>query len=504
MELKVFKDTVSVWQQLADLTLELPVETEIMLPDYLPEIFKVIKSFVTPVILQKQVVAGKLTLEGYFRLTVFYQSDDGQSLCPLEQKLPFSKTAELKAPACGRYRVSVAGESEYLNVRAISGRRLDIKGAYAFHTLISGETEQEVISAMSGAGVQTKSCDLSFTRILADAEKQFTAEDTLTFDQPPAVILYTQVTGAVSEIKIVSGKAVIKGTLNLTVVYRAEPGSNLLRSTKELAFNQIMDVENLTEECECVARVLPGGCTVVAGENDQNTMASVSATLQLTAFRASTASAVCDAYSTVNEAETQSTTILTEQIEDHFYNTVTVTASGALPDAGSQILDCMASVLPPQTVLEDGKLVIRGRAIAHLICANSQGELECYDKPCEYQLPKKYEGGDEMATAEAVAVFESASAHKAGDEAACELTISVAGLVMRHFHTEVLESMTCDTPLEQPADDVALRIYYGRAGEELFAIAKHYHADPARIAADSGVQGPMLEQDTRLLIPCAE
>ena len=52
MDLKVFRDTVSVSQQLCDLTLEHPVETEILIPDYQPEIFKIVKSFVTPVILQ--------------------------------------------------------------------------------------------------------------------------------------------------------------------------------------------------------------------------------------------------------------------------------------------------------------------------------------------------------------------------------------------------------------------------------------------------------------------
>ena len=36
MELKVFRDTVSVSQQLCDLTLEHPVETEILIPDYQP------------------------------------------------------------------------------------------------------------------------------------------------------------------------------------------------------------------------------------------------------------------------------------------------------------------------------------------------------------------------------------------------------------------------------------------------------------------------------------
>lgn len=504
MELKVFKDTVSVWQQLTDLTLELPVETEIMLPDYLPEIFKIIKSFVTPVILQKQVVAGKLTLEGYFRLTVLYQSDDGQSLCPLEQKLPFSKTVELKAPACARYRVSVAGESEYLNVRAVSGRRLDVKGAYAFHTVISGEIDQDIISALSGAGIQTRSCQLAFTRILADTEKQFTVEDDLAFEQPPTVILYTQSSGSVGEIKIVSGKAVIKGTLKLTVVYRAAPGSKLLRSVKEIPFNQIVDVEGLTDECECTARVVPTGCTVVAGDNNQSTVASVSATIQLMALRKSSTDAICDAFSTTNETENQTRTVLAEQIVDQFYNTVTVTTSGTLPDADSQIIDCLATVLPPQTAIENGQLSIKGKAIAHLICVNSIGELECYDKPCEYQLPKKYDGSDELLGAEAVALFENASAQKSGDEASCELSITVAGTVTQRTRTEVLDSIICDTPLVREDDGIALRIYYGREGEDIFSVAKRYHADPARIAADSGIEGEVLTEDARLLIPSAE
>ena len=43
MELKVFKDTIASYGGRWETRLELPVETEILIPDYLPAVFKIVK-----------------------------------------------------------------------------------------------------------------------------------------------------------------------------------------------------------------------------------------------------------------------------------------------------------------------------------------------------------------------------------------------------------------------------------------------------------------------------
>ena len=43
MELKVYKDTVTAAESICDTKLELPVETEMLIPDYLPQVFKIVK-----------------------------------------------------------------------------------------------------------------------------------------------------------------------------------------------------------------------------------------------------------------------------------------------------------------------------------------------------------------------------------------------------------------------------------------------------------------------------
>ena len=74
MELKIFRDTMPQASTVCTVKAELPLETEILVSDYLPPVFKLVKCFAKPVILQKQLQPGRLTLEGYLRCTVYYQA----------------------------------------------------------------------------------------------------------------------------------------------------------------------------------------------------------------------------------------------------------------------------------------------------------------------------------------------------------------------------------------------------------------------------------------------
>ncbi|MFR4260703.1 DUF3794 domain-containing protein [Gemmiger formicilis] len=98
MELKVFKDTIASYGGRWETRLELPVETEILIPDYLPAVFKIVKCLITPVVLQNRVAGGRWQVEGYLRCTVFYQSEEpGTRLLRTEQKFAFEKSVELPA-----------------------------------------------------------------------------------------------------------------------------------------------------------------------------------------------------------------------------------------------------------------------------------------------------------------------------------------------------------------------------------------------------------------------
>ena len=131
MELKVFKDTIASYGGRWETRLELPVETELLIPDYLPAVFKIVKCLITPVVLQNRVTGNRWQTEGYLRCTVYYQSEEpGARLLRTEQKFAFEKSVELPAGQYAEGPAQVWGEPEYCNCRAVSEHRIDLRGAY--------------------------------------------------------------------------------------------------------------------------------------------------------------------------------------------------------------------------------------------------------------------------------------------------------------------------------------------------------------------------------------
>lgn len=109
MELKVFRDVLPAAGADCTAKAELPLETELLISDYLPPVQRIVKCFAKPVVLQKQLAPGRLTLEGYLRCTVYYQGEEGAGLCQTEQKLPFTKALELPSFAATAWTACVEG-----------------------------------------------------------------------------------------------------------------------------------------------------------------------------------------------------------------------------------------------------------------------------------------------------------------------------------------------------------------------------------------------------------
>ena len=234
MELKVFRDVLPAAGADCTAKAELPLETELLISDYLPPVQRIVKCFAKPVVLQKQLAPGRLTLEGYLRCTVYYQGEEGAGLCQTEQKLPFTKALELPSFAATAWTACVEGQTEYLNCRAVNPRRIEVRGAYGLVVSVYAQLSTEVITALSEGGIEQKPVTLAGVRRAATLEKLVTIEGALTFPKPPAAILDITGTAEVRELKRMQGKAVAKGVLHVLCGWRAEGDAALRSQTADL------------------------------------------------------------------------------------------------------------------------------------------------------------------------------------------------------------------------------------------------------------------------------
>lgn len=500
----MYKDTVHKSEMLCSQKLEHPLETELLIPDYLPGIFKIVKALVSLVVLQKQVNGTKYAVDGYLRITLLYQSDGEEGLCAAEQKVPFQKQFELKG---GDYKTvfgEIEGEVEYLNCRAVNQRRVDIRGAYYLTARVFGQAQEEIVTVISGEGVQQKVVPVQATSLITQGDKQFTLEEAMLFEAPPAAVLYTNCRAQLGDVKVVSGKAVVKGEVTAEITYRTEGSSRLLKTEKSLPFNQIIDLEGASESCRCTVRVDIHGCTISAGENGEDTMVSTTCLLNARVYKDAEYYAVRDAFSTQYEMEVETKDLVTDLLHDTFTNTIEVKVGGPLPDDSAEIIDCVVTKGAPELIQTEGGLAIHGKVTAHLVCKNSLGEMECYDKTGEYTLPKRYDLAPENATLFGEERVLTCVSGKNGAEAAAEISLVVSGEILEKRTAQVVGASQAGDKLDKASDEAALIIYYAQKGEDVFYIAKHYHANPEKITQLAGLTGDIVEEKCQLLIPAAE
>ena len=506
MELKVFRDVLPAAGADCTAKAELPLETELLISDYLPPVFKLVKCFAKPVVLQKQLQPGRLTLEGYLRCTVYYQGEEGAGLCQTEQKLPFTKALELPSFAATAWTACVEGQTEYLNCRAVNPRRIEVRGAYGLVVSVHAQLSTEVITALSEGGIEQKPVTLAGVRRAATLEKLVTIEGALTFPKPPAAILDITGTAEVRELKRMQGKAVAKGVLHVLCGWRAEGDAALRSQTADLPFNQILDADGLSEDCRCLCVAEPVGFTLTEGEGEEPSRLTANLMLRLRAWRPYQLQCVADAFSTKFETEQTPQTVQTESLACTLDETVTLTGSGPLPDAGAKILACFASFGPALLAYRENNWNLTSRVTVTAFGENSLSELESYEKVLELALPLERElPSDAELIPECWLRAEDLRCVCANGTLEVTLSVKAEGAILQRSGNTCVGSIALGEPLTPADPEISLRIYYAQAGEELFAIARRFHVSPAQmLAANDLAEGTTaIDAPRRLLVPGA-
>ena len=501
MELKVFRDTLSAAGSFFTVKSEIPIETEILISDYLPQVFKIVKCFVRVVVLQKQLQSGRLTLDGYLRCVVYYQGENGQGLCQAEQKLPFSKALELPALEYSAWSATVGGETEYLNCRAVNQRRVEVRGAFSVSASVFTQLQQEVVTMVSDCGSEQKQTAVRGTRNSASLDKLITADSEFDFEERPAAVLDITGTAQVREMKLISGKAVVKGEIAAQLAYRTGPEDALRAQRVAVPFHQILDIDGLTEDCRCFCTVEPVGFTVAAADGGAESRDKLTATamLHLRAFRDFEINVVSDVFSTAYETEATAGQIVTETLEKEIGENETLQVQIPLPEPDAQVLACFAGFVPPEPVSEDGRTQLRVRGILTLLTRNSLGEIESSDKAAELTVPLPVSGTE--LHIECWAGVDSVACSAAGDMAELTVGLRLDGFVLcRHGCPSVAE-VSVGEPLQPQDPEISLRIYYARAGEQVFDIARRFHVSPGDMMCVNDLPEETLSAGRRLLVP---
>lgn len=514
MDFKVNREEIASAEVIFDDTQEQSVELDYVLPDYFPEIFKIIKCMTVPKILSYDVSGDKLTYEMAVCIRVLYCSENSSAVQSVEQKLNYTKTVEFgRTASCPR--VSISPRVDYINCRAVNSRRIDIRGAVSIKIRITDLCKKEIICDAFGGNIQLKKIPVTYPANRLHTSKRITVSEEfdLGMSKPPIVnILRSDAVIASNDKKVIANKLIAKGEVYINMLYSCQKdGADSVEAMQfTLPFSQIVDLEGIDERFVCSVDTEIISCDIEPrSDGDGNSKVadcSVVLLIDCNAYRTVSAELAADEYSTSYKTDSVKSDIKIEIPPRQINSSCVVKGSMEYSDGG---IDCIYDVwcsingVTARPDTENGGIAINGSAVYCVMAKNSSGEPILLEKEEPFTASVSVEGINESSYAEVKLTPISCSYNLASDnsiEAKAELKITgeVGGTVNICGITEL--SVDENEPLKKSGDH-ALKLYFTDENEDLWEIAKKYGTSVAAIMEENEIEDDMISCKGMILIP---
>jgi len=499
MECKVTGDTVLMYDTVFEGTAEQPVDVEFTLPDYCPDVGRVLKCRATPIILTREIGDNGITVGGTARLEVLYADGHGGQVRCCTHDLPFTTTVAA-AGLPDDARACVEAKVDYINCRAVSQRRIDIHGAFTVRASAVCRRQFTVTSSAEGAGVLTRKqiCDISTA--IGHTQTAFTISES--FDLPeskPAVAAVVRSCADVAAVdcKPIANKLIVKGSADLTVVYCSNEGS-LEHMSYSIPFSQFFDLIGADDESVCDAE-LSVSCVELSLRTDSDGeyrrfTADIKCFADIRAYRDDTVTVISDAYSTQCELKLERKLLTLDRYISASTQKVRTEGRLSFPGGISEVLDAWCEPMP----ISGGKTA--GSVLLCAIIRNEEGGCEYGETTCSFECPAGESGEDIYSQSQVSACGCDYSLNgRSGLELCGELRVRTADF--RRMQIPCVAGLEPDDSRpKNDCDAPAVVMYFASEGEELWDIAREHNASADGIAQDNGLTDGRLTENKLLLI----
>lgn len=509
MEYSLLKKTISVKEIVFDGCSEQPVDLDLTLPDYCPDILRILKCRVTPKILTKSISGDRLDIEGTAEIKILYIDSIKKSVRCSDHNVPFSTSFNMKQSPQNAI-VTAKVKTEYINCRALSPRRLDIHGAFSVCTKVICKSDKEFPVSIDDDNVQVKGNNVNISTLVGMGQQQFILSDTVTLGAETSnieSILKSDATIIKGECKAISNKVMVKGDVNIRVLYLADLNTGETKIFDyTLPFNEILDADGVDENCLCLTNIelVNHIVNIKSDYSEANKAVTFEIKLSATALGYSTQEIepIDDAYSTDYDLNlVYSQTQLSSIEKTYSENCITKATVEAGCDNILSISDLWCEHCSTTTFIEDGNLLIKGKLNMCILAKNSENMPFYSERAIEFTYPVSLSEPD--ISAEVEGIVQSIS-YRINGSNSIDFRIETKLDITLLTNKSVRYVTSAEADLEHPRvkdSDTALTLYYATKGESVWSIAKKYAVCCNAVMKENDLSDDDIASSIMLFIP---
>lgn len=508
MNLESTKKNILAAKKVYEKRNEYPVDCEFTLPDYCPDIERILKCNITSRISGISVLSDTAQVDINTVICVLYVTKEDKLF---GYEMPMSLSKSINVGLIDKETIkSYSSKTEYVNCRAVNNRKIDIHGSISVMLKLLINEEKNYISDIADTSVVLKRCKEKILQPMGFAEKQINISDDITLSQSSGSvsnIIKSDACVLVDECKTIANKAIIKLTVNYELLYL----SNDLRYEcikHSVPVNQVIDIEGTDENSVCRIKADIAAVNFKPITNSEGEMRTVNTSskvnLSIVSYCVRDVDMVTDGYSTRYESDLQHEMLSCEQFIADINETITAGDCLNVSSQISEIIDFRCTPLNFGCKVDNGNTFICGDIAVSISLEDENGACKYYEKVVPYNEKISAKNCDESCLFDfSVTPISCSYTISSSNAVDFKAELNVNGFITKPFNMNAVVSMTTYEDKEKSFDDMpSLVVYYGTKGESIWDIALKYNTAADIICEANNISQETLEDNTMLLIPC--
>ena len=511
MEYQLIKENCAVCETVCEGSREQPIDLDLSLPDYCPDIERILKCRVCPGITSRNIAGDQLEIEGSALVSLYYLDAKKRAVRLCEHSLPFSCSFPLKGSS-GEAVALVRTRTDYLNCRALSPRRVDLHGAFSVLVTVLAPGNREYGSRVEGEDIQQQSHFETVSRLCAMAQQQFSVTEVLDIGQgkgTPETILRSDLSVRTESIKALADKLMLNGEAVLRLLYVTDQESGSLDTmTFHIPFTQVLDAPGVSEQTrqQVILEVMNYDTSLKSEFDENSTLVTLDARISaaVIACEEMQAEMTDDVYSTDYELSVTTSQqrfpgeMLSVEKDFSVKEEVSTGENGI-----TRLIDLWCDSISSLYSYDKGQMTVRGKVNCCMLAVDAQEVPYYLERSLDAELVQELPEGWSDPQTRGDLQLSGLSFRISGDNR-IELKADL------RFEGTVCEGKTvrCSTAVEGDEEHprskdktAALTLYYADEGERLWDIARIYCTSVEAIRLENEMTEDVVSAGGLMLIP---
>lgn len=511
MEYTPIKENIFFNSVIFDGCQEQPIDLDFNLPDYCPDIQKLLKCQITPKINSKAISGDRLDIDGTAHIMLLYLDAERKRVRCCEHTSPFSTSVNIKSSPTNAVATTTI-KTEYVNCRAVTSRRIDIHGAFSLCVKVFTKDSFEIVSDINNDDLQLKKIPVNVSNFSGLGQSIFVVNETIDIangSNNAEGLLRTDAKAIINDFTPISNKLMIKGDIVVKILYLTNVDNGdteIIEHT--IPFSQVVDTDGITETSSaCVSLdILTHNVRIKSDMSGDDNLFEFDAKLCATVFSYNDTeiNIIDDVYSTVYELDVNYKQININQLIDTLNETFIDKGEIQLGDNNiSKIIDIWNDNLSINYSQDNEGINIFGKLNVCILAYDNENTPFYAERSADFNHQvTKYQLPDNI-TANLSATVTSISYRITGDnslEVKAELKVT-APLFKSNTHKTVNEIATNQDKERCKDTNAALNLYYADKNERIWDIAKEYCTSVEAIKSENDISDDIITSRCMLLIP---